>query len=340
MKRIAVLLPNWLGDAVMCTPAIRALYRRFPQAEITAVGLQASCDLVEGLPYTSRRIVVPPRVGLVAMLRTARSIRPFARDLAVILPHSFRAALLAFLSGAHRRVGYARDRRSFLLTDPVQPAVQDGRIQPVYMVREYLGLVSGLGCEDDGLGPELHADPESINQVRRRVAGAGPLVGIAPGAAFGPSKQWPVDRFAALADRLHEVFKARCVILTGPGEEDTRKALLDTARYPLLSYDEGNPSIRLLKALASQLDLLICNDSGPRHVAVAFRVPVVCIMGPTSPLYSEGPYERGERIRIDVDCGPCQKPVCETDHRCMTGISVERVFQAAEKYLPRCPTGS
>ena len=85
--------------------------------------------------------------------------------------------------------------------------------------------------------------------------------------------------------------------------------------------------------MISQLDLLIANDSGPRHVAVAFHVPTVCIMGPTSPRYTEGPYERGKVLRVDVDCGPCQKPVCETDHRCMTRIAVEHVVAAAEAAL-------
>ena len=89
-----------------------------------------------------------------------------------------------------------------------------------------------------------------------------------------------------------------------------------------------------LKASIAALDLLVCNDSGTRHVAVAFHVPTVCIMGPTAPVYSEGPFERGEVIRIDVDCGPCQKPVCTTDHRCMTGIPVERVVLSALKVLP------
>ena len=91
----------------------------------------------------------------------------------------------------------------------------------------------------------------------------------------------------------------------------------------------------LLKATISQLDLLIGNDSGTRHVAVAFGVPTICIMGPTSPVYSEGPYERGQVLRVDVDCGPCQKPICETDHRCMTQITPDTVVQAAMAFLPK-----
>lgn len=333
MKRVAVFLPNWLGDVVMSTPAIRALHRKFPDARITAVGTAAACDTVQGLPYIHNLVPIPHRAGFWQLFRIARRICPDAQDLSVVFPHSFRAAWLAFLTHSKRRLGYDRNGRAALLTDTLSPHRENGKIVPIYMAQEYLALVGVLGCEDDGAGLELYADKESIELVRERTAGTGPLVGIAPGAAFGPSKQWPTERYAAVADCLHDEIGARCVLMTGPGEEQVRQAMIQTARHKLLLYDEGKPSIRLLKALVSQLDLLICNDSGPRHVAVAFRVPVVCIMGPTSPAYSEGPYEIGKRLRIDVDCGPCQKPVCPTDHRCMTGIQVDHVVTTAKELL-------
>ncbi len=128
---------------------------------------------------------------------------------------------------------------------------------------------------------------------------------------------------------------ALCVLLTGPGEEKTRDEVTKAAKHPLAICDEGSPTIASLKATVSVLDLLVCNDSGPRHVAVAFNKPVICIMGPTAPVYTEGPYERGRVLRVDVDCGPCQKPVCATDHRCMLNISPDDVLEAALEYLPK-----
>ena len=188
-------------------------------------------------------------------------------------------------------------------------------------------MAEAAGGKRDGLGPELAA-PEALRaELAERFAGEGPLVALAPGAAFGPSKQWPAERFAALADHLHERRGARCVLLTGPGEEDTRRAVLAAARHPLLECPRQG--LDMLKAAVSLADLLAGNDSGPRHVAVAFGKPVVCVMGPTSPAYTDGPWERGRVLRIDVDCGPCQQPVCATDHRCMTGISVDAVAEAA-----------
>lgn len=333
VRRILALVPNWIGDVAMSTPALRALHNAFPEAELTVAGRASACALLEGLSWIARLAALPSRSGLAEMRRLARELRPYARDLAVVFPHSFRAAMLARLTGARRRLGYARGGRSLLLTDRVPPYRENGRIVPVYMGREYLDLVKAVGAQDDGRGLELHADPDEVARVRDRLPGGGPLVGIAPGAAFGPSKMWPAERYARVADTLAQSIGARCVLLTGPGEEDTRAAVLAAANTPLLQCDDGRPSLATLKATVSQLDLLIGNDSGARHVAVAFGVPVVCLMGPTSPRYSEGPYERGRVLRVDVDCGPCQKPVCATDHRCMTRISPEWVAETALELL-------
>ncbi len=335
MNAVLAVVPNWVGDAAMCTPALRALSRTFPNAQLTVAGKAGVCTLLDGLPYVHRTVAIPAQASLPQMLGLGRQLAPHARDAAVVFPHSARAAVLAWCARAKRRVGYARGGRSWLLTDRVPPHRVNGRIEPVYMAREYLELVATLGCTDDGQGLELRAKTDAVDMVRSRLAGSGPLVGIAPGAAFGPSKLWPADRFAAVADALADRAGARCVLITGPGEDTTRDAVITSARRPLLRPDDGAPSVDTLKATVSQLDLLICNDSGARHVAVAFKVPTVSILGPTSPKYSAGPYERGEVLRVDVDCGPCQKPVCTTDHRCMTRISTEWVLDTALRYLQR-----
>ncbi|MBI5095581.1 MAG: lipopolysaccharide heptosyltransferase II [Candidatus Hydrogenedentes bacterium] len=327
------MIPNWIGDAAMCTPALRALHQGFPGGEITVAGRAAPCALLHGLPCVARQFVLPSRPGWLEMRELGHQLKPHARDLAVVLPHSFRSAVLAAFTRANQRLGYNRDGRSFLLTDAVPPHRVNGRIEPIYMAKEYLDLVATIGCKDDGHGLELATDPAVSAQVRTSLSGNGPLIGIAPGAAFGPSKLWPSGRYAQVADMLAKQLGARCVLLTGPGEEQTRDAVRAAAKTPLLCADDGAPTLETLKAAVSQLDLLICNDSGTRHVAVAFGVPTVCIMGPTSPRYSEGPYERGKVLRVDVDCGPCQKPVCATDHRCMTRISADWVAETASKIL-------
>lgn len=328
-EKILVLVPNWLGDVAMCTPALRTLHQTFPDAHITVVGRASACALLGGLPWIAHYETIPARPGLLRLMRIAAKLRPHARDLAVVLTHSFRGALLARLTGARKRLGYARGGRNFLLTERVEPNIENGKIAPTYMTWEYLDLIHAIGCEYDGFGLELAASDRVIAGIKEHLVGPGPFVGIAPGAAFGPSKCWLPERYAAVADELRGRLGAQCVLLTGPGEEDTRDAVQAAAKQPLIVCDEGSPTVDTLKAAVSQLDLLICNDSGPRHVAVAFNVPTVCIMGPTAPVYSEGPYEKGSVLRVDVDCGPCQKPVCATDHRCMTRIDVEEVVDAA-----------
>jgi heptosyltransferase-2 len=332
-ERVLVFLPNWLGDVVMCTPALRTIHQRFPRAEITVVGRGSCCGLLQGLEYIDRYVTIPARPGIWGLLGIRRELRRLDCDMAIVFPHSFRVALMARLSGSGRVLGYDRGNRGWLLTDLVEPNREDGKIAPVYMAWEYLDLLNPLKCEYDGFGLELRAEERSVAQIREHIVGEGPLVGFAPGAAFGPSKQWPVERFAAVADALAEEVGARCVLLTGPGEESTRDAFIEHCGCEVIVCDEGNPTIDSLKATISILDVLVCNDSGPRHVAIAFNVPTICVMGSTRPVYSEGPYERGEVIRIDIDCGPCQKSVCSTDHRCMTGIAPERVAAAARNIL-------
>jgi len=332
-EQVLALLPNWIGDVAMCTPALRALHARYPEADLNVAGRAGACDLLAGISWIQNRIVIPPRPGIWTLPGLSQALKPFSRDIVVVFPHSFRAAALARLSGATQRIGYARGWRSALLTQTVPPHREGGRIAPVYMAREYLDLVGGLGCSDDGEGLELVADPSLVSTIATKLPKGKPRIGIAPGAAFGGSKRWPVERFAETADALTDQIDATCVLLTGPGEADVRLELLGHAHCELIECHDGASTIEDLKATVSQLDLLICNDSGARHVAVAFDVPTVCIMGSTKPAYSVGPYEKGQVLRVDVDCGPCQKPVCRTDHRCMTGISPEWVVETVLRIL-------
>ena len=340
IRKILIYPPNWLGDAAMCTAALRVIHKRFPDAEIGIAGRGSVCDLLDGFQWLSEIITIPARPGFFETLRTGRMLRRFGADLAVVFPHSFRSALLARLAGSRDRLGYDRQGRSFLLSHIVEPHKEDGCIVPIYMAKEYLDLVADLGCADDDEGLELHANSDVVDAIRTHLVSIGvmdassgqklkPLIGIAPGAAFGPSKMWPVDRFIAVVNGLMQKTDSVFLLLTGPGEEEVRdKVLANTEACICLPEIEAS-GIEQLKAAISQLDLLISNDSGPRHIAVAFDVPIICIMGPTSPRYTEGPYEKGEVIRVDVDCGPCQKPICETDHRCMTRITPETVIKSA-----------
>jgi len=332
---ILVHAPNWLGDAAMATPALRALRQRFPRARVTVCGNPGVCALLEGLPHIDTFIPLPGKPGLGEIRALFRRALPERAELGIAFPHSFRAALVLAAAGCRRRLGYGRNGRELLLTHAAPPHTENGVVTPIYMAYEYLCLLKDLNCDDDDRGLELHADDALVTELRAKLDPARPVVGIAPGAAFGPSKQWLPDRYAAVADRLAQEHGAQVLLFTGPGEEDTREAVLDAAKTTLIDPQGSTPSIARLKAGIRACDILIGNDSAPRHIAIAFGKPVICIMGPTSPRYTQSPWERGQILRRDVDCGPCQKPTCTTDHRCMTLITAEEVANAAAEWLDR-----
>lgn len=331
-RHILVHLPNWLGDCAMATPALRTLRARFPEARITWAGRGPCIDLLEGLPWCDDVLPFAARSGLGAMRKAAQQLGS-APDLGIALPHSARAAMFLWMCGCRERIGYDRGSRRFLLTKAVPPYRENGRITPQYMVVEYETLLRPLGVEPDGRGLELQANAQLVAAWRAQLDPTRPVVAVAPGAAHGPAKRWPAPRFAAVINQLSARHNTECILFTGPGEEQTRDEVVALTSAPLIQSSAVPGGVASLKAGISCCNLLVGNDSAPRHIAIAFGVPVVCVMGPTSPRYTESPWEKGQVLRVDVDCGPCQRPTCATDHRCMTAITPEAVAHAAGAWL-------
>ncbi len=341
-EKIAVVLPNHLGDVAMATPALRSLRRGRPNAFITGVVRPHLAPLLAGHPsldaivpndtYGARR----PLARLFRRLRLARRIAD--ADTVVVLPNSFGAALLAFASRAPRRVGYARGGRTRLLTQALPAPRTNGRLQPIAMERYYLELSLALGCPDLGTAIELARDPAAERECDALFARHGlradrPLVCIAPGAAFGPSKLWPTRYFAELAAAL-DADDAQVALIHGPGEEglarEIRGAAPDTALFDLGGASLG---LSLLKSVIARANLVVCNDAGARHIAAAFRVPCLVLMGPTSLAYTNLNLARTRVLREPVECSPCQRKVCPIDHRCMTRLTPARVLAEARAAL-------
>jgi len=334
--RILIRCPNWVGDAVMATPALRAVRNCFPESHITLLCKPDIADVLSDLPFYDDTVDTPGKGR--STMSVASSLRKQRFDLALILTHSFRSALVARLAGVRRRVGYDLQGRGFLLTDALQCPMEGRKKRPEYMAEEYLRIVAYVGCKPSRRCPELAVAHEAVALAQKILGPAdaetkGPLVGIAPGASFGPSKLWYPERWAAVADGLAERFDASIVILTAPADWDIYRQIGSRMSARPVYIDEKLMSLQLLKALVSRLNLLLCTDSGARHVAVAFGVPTVVIMGPTDPRYTATDCEKGVIIREEVDCGPCQKKVCTTDHRCMTQITSERVLEEASAVL-------
>ncbi|MBH0205140.1 MAG: lipopolysaccharide heptosyltransferase II [Nitrospira sp.] len=338
IHRLVVRAPNWIGDAVMCEPALRGLRSLFPRAEVTLLAKAAVAELFIGYPGVDRIVVYNDRdvhAGLAGKWTLAGTLRRHQFDLAVLFQNAFEAAFLTWLAGITRRYGYATDGRVFFLTDPV--AVPD-RATLIHQVEYYWNLLKPLGLAGEPSAPALviSAGEERTMESKLALAGIGPadvVIGVNPGSTYGSAKRWLPERFAEVARRLidrvrkDEGKEAAVMILGAKGEEPLGKSIaaLVEARSVVLS---GTTTIRELMAATKRCRLLLTNDTGPMHIAAAFGVPVVAVFGPTD-WRTTSPYGQEQSIvREPVDCAPCLLRECPIDHRCMTRVSVERVYEA------------
>lgn len=340
LSKTLVVLPNWVGDVVLATPALRALRKGLTDSEITYLMRPYVADILQDSPWADRVELWPESRGQRkrGLLGLARRLREHGYTAVVLFTNSFRTACLARLMRADRRIGYARDYRSFLLTDRLKPLRQNGRFKVESMLSYYGRLAEYVGCSNVDGPLELHTDPQSDAEVARWWSEFGiedgqPVVVLNPGAAFGGSKLYPPDQFGAVATALAEQFGAKVLITGGPKESAIVEQVRAASRVEVVALTPPRLNLRLLKSVIARSSLLITNDTGPRHFAIAFDVPVVTIFGPTHPEWTETNYRYERKVMIPVDCGPCQKPICPLDHRCMTGISPEMVVDQAARLL-------
>jgi len=340
-SRILVRAPNWVGDLAMATAALRCIRQNFPDAHITVLVHSWLREVLENSPRFDELILYDPKCQHVhwrGYWSFVSALRRRQFDLAMVLPHSFRSAWMAWLSGARRRVGYDRGDRGWLLTDSIRPPREGQRWQPVPKTLYYLDLCRAAGLRVDSTALELFvgdADRRAAKQILadNNIQPDHRLVLINPGASFGSSKCWPPDRFARVADLLAQRNDVRVGLVCGPGEEPIVEAILSHAERGHANLAKKFLPLGTLKALVQRCDLLVTNDTGPRHFAVALDKPVVVIMGSTDPRYSACNLEKTIVLRKDVPCGPCHKRVCPSDHVCMKSISVQEVVATAERLI-------
>ena len=348
VRHIAIDCPNWVGDAVMATPALRCVRRNYPRARIVLVMRPYLRDIFRDAPWFDDILEYQParsngasgwQRGAARMLDAVRRLRRENLDLALLLTHSFRSALLARLTGARRRVANTRGDQAFLLTDSLPWPRENGDRVPLPKVEAYMRLCRHLGCNyTDERQLELHYSPEVGMEAERLLREAGgdpdrPMFGIVPGASFGSAKFWNTEKFANVADALIERHGWQAALLCGPGEVELgRQIALNMSQRPL-QFDPQELTLSVLKPMIDRCRLLVTTDTGPRHIGTAFRVPTVVIMGPTHPRHTETGYDREVVLRRDVSCGPCHLRECPRDHRCMELITADMVIDAAERLL-------
>ncbi|HYV34476.1 MAG TPA: lipopolysaccharide heptosyltransferase II [Gemmataceae bacterium] len=342
--KIAVFLPNWIGDAVMATPALRALRQQYPDAHFTAVVKPYVAAVLDGSPWFDDTIYLDSRGPLQQRWwAVAWRLWQQSTDWAVLFPNSFRSAFVPWLAGCRRIIGFNRYARRWMLTDSLQPLWGDGDLQPTPIIDDYNRLAERAGCPWPGHRMELFTTPQdeaAADEVWQQTGleNHREVVCLNPGAAFGSSKHWHAESFASLAQELVDRRGSGILILCGPAERQLARTIAELSRRPGVHSLADHPvSLGLTKACIRRSDLLITTDSGPRHFATAFDRPVVTLFGPTHIGWTETYHPLGIHLQKKVDCGPCQQRVCSTDHRCMKLLTPGEVFAAAQRLLAPSP---
>lgn len=338
VKRLLIRSTNWIGDAVMTTPVVRAIRKNFPDAEISILTKPWVAPVFESSPYIDNILIYDDsgkHKGLSGKLRLARELKQYGFDAAILLQNAFEAALITFFAGIPYRIGYNTDARGFLLTHSVPCTPQ---IKKMHQTGYYLGILHGIGLETDGLGLDLVVDKKYQKRAveileEYGISSADRLVGINPSATFGPAKQWFPKRYAALSDKIHEIFGASILLFGGPGDREMGVRISQMMQHPPIDLC-GKTNLEEAIALINMCNLFITNDSGLMHVAAALNIPLIAIFGSTNPVTTGPQSQKSKIVRVPIKCSPCLKPECPEGHlKCMDQIDIDMVFEAVREIL-------
>jgi len=332
LQKILIRGPNWVGDAVLAIPAMKAVRARFPDAEITLLVRPWVAGLFSSVPFVDKVWCETKPSSVADWIRVTRDIKSRRFDLALLLPNSFESALMMFVSRVPERIGYATDGRRWMLTNAVATLPE-----PRHQVHYYLDLVKVLSATAEPPSIEIEARNHERYTARRLLAAEGILPGssflvLNPGAAYGSAKRWPEDRFARVADSLARELGLHVAIIGSEAERPIANRISErmTSTTAVLT---GKTPLETLIGVLAESSLMITNDSGPMHIAAALGIPTIAIFGSTDERVT-APY--GPRTRIvkhPVECSPCLLRECPIDHRCMNRVSVEDVCRAARELV-------
>ena len=358
-RRILVRGVNWLGDAVMTTPALLRLREKLPDAHITLLAPEKLKDLWLNHPAVNEIISFAPGESVFSI---GKKLRAGRFDLALVVPNSPRSTIEVYFGAIPQRLGYARPWRNFFLTQAVAPRAgavkmhkrSESEIQQLisknpepktqnlptpksaHQIFEYLHLATALGANPGSLPPQLFVTVEEIEATKKKFGLkkiTQPLFGLNPGAEYGPAKRWPIEKFIAAAREIQQRTDCLWILFGGKGDQPLTAQIESAIRNPQSAIINlaSQTSLRELMSLLKLCRVLLTNDTGPMHVAAALGTPVVALFGSTSPELT-GPGLPGDArnhlLKSDVPCAPCFLRECPIDFRCMNDISVGRVVEA------------
>ena len=325
-----------MGDAVLCTPALRALRNHFHGASICFLAAKVVRDILSPSPFNDEWMSPESNI-----FKLASKLRKHNFSKVILFKNSFGCALTVWLAGISERIGYDRDCRGIFLTRKLKPlTLESGGFKAASMVDYYLSPCGEIGCNTENRRMELSVSPDDQGSAKEKLPGVfgadGPVVILVPGGAFGPSKCWLSGRFAETADKLIEKYNATVVVSVAPNDAEIKIAneICSMAKHEIISLASVSLSLGELKVLIGRSELMITNDTGPRHIAIALERNLVTLFGPNNPDWTQTGYENETQIIGRAECVPCDKAVCKQDeHLCMESITVEEVCDAAAKYL-------
>ncbi|MDO7681573.1 MAG: glycosyltransferase family 9 protein [Pirellulales bacterium] len=346
---IAIILPRWVGDLVMSTPMIRAVRQHFGKgAKLTAVVKPLFQDILAGTNWFDEFIAYDrhSKKQESSFRQAASALRSDRPDIALLIPNSLSSAALAWWGGCRRRVGYARHGRRLLLTDPLFPVRHGGQVEVLSTAQHSMDLAEKIGVPRQPLELELATlpkDEEIMDSLMSKFfegwtqSNSQPLFVFNDNAAYGPAKSWGGERFVSLARQLLQSYPdGRIVVHCGPGERDDARSLelsLNDSRVRSLADVDKLP-FGLSKALLRRASIVITTDSGPRHIAAAFRTPTVVLHGPMDPRLGMSDHKNLIELRKELPCSPCGQRICPLEHHdCMVGLSVDDVAHATGELL-------
>ena len=341
INRIVVRGTNWVGDAVMTVPALRALRRLLPESRITLATRPFAKGIFDAADFLDDLLICEG-----SLFAQAREWRRRRFDLAVLFPNAFEPALIAMIARVPLRVGYATQGRSWLLTNPLSlPEWRDSRHESFYYLNVTAEIDRLLNGSSGGAAKTLEQQPvfDLLVSDERKAQAADilraegvrrdyPLVALCPGSINSRAKRWPAERYAALGDRFIEELGAQVLLIGSADELDVSVEVRTRMKHTPLVLT-GKTDLAQAVAMLSLVDLLVTNDTGPAHIASALNRPTLVIFGPTNPLTTR-PFSSAAEILSDPpDCAPCMLRDCPIDHRCMTAISPDEVFERAVAML-------
>jgi heptosyltransferase-2 len=330
--RTIVISPNWIGDAVMAQPLLRLLRERFPERPIDVLAPPSVAPVWEAMREVDTVMETPFRHGALQLgerRKFARMLQQRGYAEAYILPNTLKFALIPWLAGIPRRIGYKGEMRYGL----INVMHHDDPILPRPMAQFYAALANpparNLPRPATLPRPEMYVSAEKSTQAMHgmKLSSDGPHIVFAPGAEFGSAKRWPTSQFAELARMIQQAFPGAEILLLGTGKD---KAVCDeiVAAAPGLHNLAGRTSLSEAIALIARATAVVSNDSGLMHIACALKRPVVAVYGPTDPMHTPPLSDLAEVLWLHLDCAPCRQRECPLGHHdCMRNIPAEMAWE-------------